>query len=179
MSSEEGRPRQPIIDEQPTTGAHKRGAYSMNFRWFRHQQREAELDAKIRNQLEMSIRDRIERGETPDQARVNARREFGNDALVKEVTREMWGWVSLEWLALDLRFGLRMLCKNPGFSSIAILTLVMCADLLASSSSRSDALNLAGLNTFDGSATRRRSVKFLSGNTTRSRGISTQYEYIG
>jgi len=57
------------------------------FRWKR--QREEELNAEIRNHLDEAIRDRIERGEKPDEARANALREFGNVGLVKEVTRAM------------------------------------------------------------------------------------------
>jgi hypothetical protein len=64
----------------------------MKFNWFRRNQREAELDAEIRSHLDAAIRDRIARGEAPDEARAHAMREFGNVGLVKEVTREMWGW---------------------------------------------------------------------------------------
>src|SRR5215813_11481127 len=93
------------------------------FRWRRR--KDAELDAEIRSHLDEAIRDRVGHGETPDQARANALREFGNIGLVKEVTREMWGWASLERLGQDLRFGLRMLGKNKGFTAIAALSLAL------------------------------------------------------
>jgi hypothetical protein len=79
----------------------------MKFHWFRRQQRDEELDAEIRSHLDEAIRDRIARGEAPDEARANALREFGNVGLVKEATRTMWSWGTLERLGQDLRFGLR------------------------------------------------------------------------
>ena len=94
----------------------------MKFWWGR---KDEELDAEIRSHLHEAISDRIERGESPDDARANAVREFGNVGLVKEITREMWGWAWLERVMQDLRFGLRVLRKNPGYSLIAIITLAL------------------------------------------------------
>src|SRR5215470_2716228 len=89
------------------------------------QRKEADLDAEIRGHLEEAVRDRIERGETPDQARANALREFGNVGLVKEVTREMWGWNTLEQLWRDLRFALRSLRKHTMLSLMVVATLTL------------------------------------------------------
>src|SRR5437879_6410766 len=65
------------------------------------------------------------RGEKRKDAERAARREFGNVELVKEVTRDMWKGMWLEDLWQDLRYGLRMVRRNPGFAALAILTLML------------------------------------------------------
>src|SRR5260370_8165729 len=73
----------------------------------------------------MAAREHLERGNTAKEAERAARREFGNVGLVKEVTRDMWGRRWLGDLYEDVRYGMRMLLKNPGFAVVAILSLAL------------------------------------------------------
>jgi putative ABC transport system permease protein len=85
--------------------------------------RDDELDEEIRAHIEMSARERVERGATADEARAAARREFGNVGLVKETTRDVWGFVWLGQLLRDARHAIRTLRKKRRFIASVVLSL--------------------------------------------------------
>ena len=77
---------------------------SMGLSWLIHRKRRnRDLEEEIESHLAMATRDRIEQGEHPQAAGLAARRQFGNRTLIQEVTREMWGWNTLETLWQDVR----------------------------------------------------------------------------
>jgi predicted permease len=96
----------------------------MRFPLWRRRQQE-QLEEEIRSHFETAVADRVARGQDPHAAAIAVRRQFGNPLLVQEVTRDMWGWISLEQLWQDVRYGLRLLLKAPAFTLVAVLTLAI------------------------------------------------------
>jgi len=90
---------------------------------FRKRTGEENLDTELRAHLDALTEENIRRGMNSEEARYAARREFGGVEQTKEAYRDQRGLPFVETLLQDLRHGLRTLRKNPGFATLAILTL--------------------------------------------------------
>jgi predicted permease len=92
---------------------------------FRRRGLEADLDAELGSHLEMAIDGNLRRGMSFEEARHEALRNFGGVEQTKESYRERRGLPMIETTLRDLRIGLRMLRRSPGFSLVAILCLTL------------------------------------------------------
>jgi predicted permease len=84
-----------------------------------------DLSAEIREHLEEKVEELIAGGMARKDASAAASREFGNVTLTEEDSRAAWGWTALESFFADIRYGLRTMRRNPGFTALAILSLAL------------------------------------------------------
>jgi predicted permease len=107
------------------------------------------LDDELREEvlLHMDLRRQalIDGGMDPRQAEVEARRRFGNAMAIREETRDMWGFPSLDTLTQDIRYGARLLGRSPTVTIASILSLAIGIGASAGVFSLTDAMLLRSL----------------------------------
>jgi len=93
--------------------------------WFSRKRRYDDVAVSIQEHIDERADELMEAGMPRDEAEQAARREFGNVALLKERSREVWQWQRVESLLADLKHVCRRLGRSPGFAITVVLTLAI------------------------------------------------------
>jgi hypothetical protein len=89
----------------------------------RRREVEADLDEELRETFRLLVEQKVRAGLSPEDAHRAARREFGSLTAVKDQIRDVRAGALTNAFLLDVRYGVRLLWRNPGFTVVAVLAL--------------------------------------------------------
>src|SRR4051794_7465523 len=92
---------------------------------FDKERRDHELAEELESHIQMQVEDNLRSGMTPEEARRQAALKLGGVEAAKEQYRDRRGVPVIETLIRDLRYALRSLSRNPGFTAVAVLSLAL------------------------------------------------------
>src|SRR5438034_1141800 len=92
---------------------------------FRGASVDRELADEMAEHLQHLVDEHVAHGMTPAAARAAAQREFGSTALLMEESRDARGVAWLSQLVDDMRYGVRLMRRTPGFATAAALTVAL------------------------------------------------------
>ena len=113
--------------------------------WLRRSRLDDELRDEVALHLELRRQALIEAGMDPREASAQAQRMFGNATVIREETREMWGFRSLDTLVHDMRYGARLLRRSPTVTIASIVSLAIGIGFSAGVFSLADVILLRSL----------------------------------
>jgi predicted permease len=92
---------------------------------FRQRESNNEFSNEVEAHLELLTQRFVHQGMTLQEAIFAARRQFGNALLLEQRQREARGWLGVSTVFKDMRYGIRMLAKSPGITTVAIMSLAL------------------------------------------------------
>lgn len=92
---------------------------------FRREKLRGAIEEELRYHLDARTSDNRARGMSPEEARVEAVRRFGGQAIALENSRDADIFVWVETVLQDVRYGLRSLRANPGITAVALVSLAL------------------------------------------------------
>src|SRR5882672_11644940 len=101
-----------------------------------------ELRDEVRLHMDLRRQSLVDAGMDPRDAEMEARRIFGNAAAIREETRDMWGFPSIDTLWQDVRYGARLLRRSPTVTIASIASLAIGIGFSAGVFSLADAFLL-------------------------------------
>src|SRR5256714_8772500 len=145
---------------------------------FRQRRREEEFSAEIEEHLALAADEFVRRGMSPAEARLAARRSFGGVTQMQDEHREARGLMHLHRFYADVKYAVRMMRLNPGFTMLAVLTLGLGIGVNTTLFTAYNAVVLKPLPIADPDAVYRMERWFQSRNTGNLQYAFSYPEYV-